>query len=364
MNDDTVGETGGFADRLVAWQKRHGRHGLPWQEDWRRLRDPYRIWLSEIMLQQTQVATVIPFYHRFTERFPRLADLAAAEADDVMPFWSGLGYYARARNLHRCARVLAAQHGGAFPRDPAALAALPGIGRSTANAIAAACFGTRVPILDGNVKRVLTRHFGIEGFPGTPAVERRLWALADSLVPARSVAAWHQAQMDLGATLCTRTRPRCADCPVAGSCIALRDGRIGDLPTPRGRRPTPERETTVLVVLVDGRVLLERRPPAGIWGGLLSLPELAEGEDPASRLAALGLDLLEAAELPPLPHAFTHFRLLLRPLLCHARARTAVREEGHIWLPAAELAGAALPAPVRRILMELPATRTATWGGH
>ncbi|MBL8487082.1 MAG: A/G-specific adenine glycosylase [Rhodocyclaceae bacterium] len=354
------GAAAGFAARLVAWQRRHGRHDLPWQEDWRRLADPYRVWLSEIMLQQTQVATVIPYYRRFTERFPRLEDLAGADVAEVMPFWSGLGYYARARNLHRCARVLVAEHGGAFPREPAALAALPGIGRSTANAIAAACFGTRVPILDGNVKRVLARHFGIEGFPGMPAVEKRLWALAESLVPARDVAAWHQAQMDLGATLCTRTRPRCADCPLADTCVARRDGRVGDLPAPRGRRTVPERETTVLVIVRDDRVLLERRPPVGIWGGLLSLPELAAGEDAGTRMSALGLELLGAEDLPPRRHAFTHFRLLLRPVLCRAAPRPAAMQENHAWLAAGELAQAALPAPIRRILGALPPGRAAT----
>ncbi len=348
----------GFAARLVAWQRRHGRHDLPWQEDWRRLGDPYRVWLSEIMLQQTQVATVIPYYRKFTGRFPRLEDLAGAETAAVMPYWSGLGYYARARNLHRCAQTVVERHGGAFPADPAALADLPGIGRSTANAIAAACFGARVPILDGNVKRVLARYFAIDGYPGLQAVEKRLWALAQSLLPEREVAAYHQAQMDLGATLCTRTRPRCGDCPLAGACAALAGGRVGTLPTAKPRRQVPEREATVLILVQEGRLLLLRRPPAGIWGGLLSLPELADGETTAEGAASLGLELQAESALPALRHAFTHFRLRIRPRLCRVRPLPRAGEPEGLWLPVGEAIGAGVPAPIRRILMELPAEMT------
>lgn len=336
-----------FAQRLIDWQRRHGRHDLPWQ----RSRDPYRVWIAEIMLQQTQVAAVIPYYTRFLTRFPTLADLAAAPLEEVMPLWSGLGYYARARNLHRCARRLAADHGGEFPRDPARIAALPGIGRSTANAIAAFCFGARVPILDGNVRRLLCRFLGIAGYPGDTAVERRLWQEAAALLPPREVATYLQAQMDMGATVCTRARPRCDACPVAGQCVARRDDRVAELPAPRPRKALPEREVTLLVLHAAGRVLLERRPPVGIWGGLLSLPELpADAEPVAYCEQRLGLRIGAAAPAPSFTHGFTHFRLRIRPLVCAVDAAGQAAEPGLAWLAGTELAQAALPAPIRGLL--------------
>ncbi len=221
-----------FADRLIAWQRHNGRHDLPWQGG----HDPYRIWLSEIMLQQTQVDTVIPYYQRFLARFPDVASLAAAPVEDVMALWSGLGYYARARNLHRAACTIVEAHGGAFPRSAAEIAGLPGIGRSTAAAIAAFAYGERAAILDGNVKRVLCRIFGVEGFPGEKAVENRLWALAESLLPEHEVGRYIQAQMDLGATLCTRGKPACSRCPFADDCVARRENRVAELPTPRPKK--------------------------------------------------------------------------------------------------------------------------------
>ncbi|HTY98364.1 MAG TPA: A/G-specific adenine glycosylase [Rhodocyclaceae bacterium] len=338
-----------FAQRLVRWQRRHGRHDLPWQGDC----DPYPIWLSEIMLQQTRVATVIGYYERFLARFPDLASLAAAPVGEVMALWSGLGYYARARNLHACARAVVRDHGGRFPRQPQRIAALPGIGRSTANAIAAFCFGVPVPILDGNVKRVLCRHFGIEGFPGTPAVERDLWRLAESLLPTREVGAYLQAQMDLGATLCTRSRPDCQACPLATTCVARSSGRIAELPAARPGRTRPERETTALVLLDGGRVLLQERPPAGIWGGLLSLPELPAKTTPEACAGKLGCRLRSKRALRPIRHAFTHFRLTVKPLVCAVSAIPGVAEPGLQWLAAGELAGAPLPAPIRRLLAAL-----------
>ena len=335
-----------FAARLLAWQRREGRHDLPWQDS----RDPYRVWLSEIMLQQTQVATVIPYYRRFLERFPTLADLAAAAVEDVMPCWSGLGYYARARNLHACARAVAEEHGGEFPRDPAVIAELPGIGRSTANAVAAFCFGARVPILDGNVKRVLARCFGIDGFPGTPAVEKTLWSLAESLLPDREVGRYIQAQMDLGATVCTRGRPLCERCPVAESCVARIEDRQASLPSPRPKKHLPTREQ-IFLVLVDGsRVLLQRRPPSGIWGGLLSLPELPDAADPSRHSRTLGVEVGGWTELPALTHTFSHFHLVLRPFRALAKARPEAREAGVQWTERSALDAAALPAPIRRLL--------------
>ncbi|QDX82062.1 A/G-specific adenine glycosylase [Denitratisoma sp. DHT3] len=345
---------GYFSDRLVAWHRRHGRHDLPWQNT----RDPYRVWLSEIMLQQTQVATVIPYYRRFLERFPTLAALAAAPVEEVMALWSGLGYYARARNLHACARAVMETHGGRFPAAPEAIAELPGIGRSTANAIATFCFDARAPILDGNVKRVFARCFGIEGFPGTPAVERELWTLAESLMPPRQdgeggpCGNYIQAQMDLGATVCTRAKPRCEACPLAEICVARSTGRQAELPVARPRKALPEREAIVLLLVDQGRVLLEQRPPSGIWGGLLSLPELPAGADPAQyALDAFGCLAEDWEELPGLVHTFTHFRLHLTPLRTRVRLLPQAREQGARWLDPGQLDDAPLPTPIRRILV-------------
>lgn len=331
-----------FAQALIRWQKLAGRHDLPWQQQGRK-RDPYPIWLSEIMLQQTQVATVIPYYVRFLARCPDLARLAAAPTEEVMALWSGLGYYARARNLQRAAQEIVANRGGRFPRRAADIEALPGIGRSTAAAIAVFAFGARAAILDGNVKRVLARAFGIEGFPGDKAVEERLWTLAESLLPRRDLVAYTQGLMDLGATLCTRGKPRCGDCPVAAQCVARRQDRIAELPTARPKRAVPQRAVTLLVLRRRGRVLLERRPPSGIWGGLLSLPELTDGKWPRRHSGAV--------QLPVVRHAFTHFRLDITPLLCEAQEADA--PEGCVWLNLKQMDGAPLPAPIRKILETL-----------
>lgn len=334
----------------MRWQKHHGRHDLPWQNT----ADPYRVWLSEIMLQQTQVATVMPYYRRFLERFPQLADLAAAPVSEVMALWSGLGYYARARNLHACAQTVMNEHGGRFPRNPSVIALLPGIGRSTANSIATICFSACAPIMDGNVKRVLCRAFGIEGFPGTGAVEKRLWALAAELMPARHGTSYNQAQMDLGATVCTRAKPRCETCPLNDICVANATGRSGELPTAKPRRTIPLRHATLLVLMDGNRVLLETRPPAGIWGGLLSLPELPEGAD-ARQWAGQRFACHIIAVSPALTfdHAFSHFRLRISPLLLQVTPDHIAMEPGLQWLDLADTAGAALPAPVRRILDEI-----------
>ncbi|MDR2240569.1 MAG: A/G-specific adenine glycosylase [Zoogloeaceae bacterium] len=331
----------GFATALIRWQKSTGRHDLPWQQQ----PDPYRVWLSEIMLQQTQVATVIPYYRRFLARFPDLTSLAAAPAEEVMALWSGLGYYARARNLQRAAQLIVAHHGGHFPQRLTDIEALPGIGRSTASAIAVFAFGARAAILDGNVKRVLARAFGIEGFPGQKAVETRLWTLAESLLPSRDLAAYTQGLMDLGATLCTRAQPRCNVCPVTTACVALREDRVAALPAPRAKRAVPQRTVKMLVLRQRGRVLLEQRPPHGIWGGLLSLPELPQGKLP-HRYAA-------AVPLPVVRHAFTHFRLDITPLLCDLNAGETAPEG--VWLSLKQLDTAPLPAPVRKILNDVHA---------
>ncbi|MDT3672385.1 MAG: A/G-specific adenine glycosylase [Aromatoleum sp.] len=337
-----------FAQRLIDWHRDHGRHDLPWQ----RTNDPYRVWLSEIMLQQTQVDTVIPYYARFLARFPDIAALAAAPLDDVLALWSGLGYYARARNLHKAARAVIDDHGGCFPSRADGIAELPGIGRSTAAAIAAFSFGERAAILDGNVKRVLCRAFGVDGFPGERTVETRLWELAESLLPAADVGTYIQAQMDLGATVCTRGRPACDRCPLAESCVARREDRVASLPAARPRKAVPQRHVRVAVIQSDGRVLLERRPPAGIWGGLLALPEIPESEtEPARWLEArFGVVLRSSLALPPLHHAFTHFRLEILPIRFEVGEGRLVADDTHRWLALADLDSAGLPTPVRRIL--------------
>jgi A/G-specific adenine glycosylase len=335
-----------FAGRLIRWQEKHGRHDLPWQQT----RDPYRVWLSEIMLQQTQVATVISYYRRFLERFPDVAALAAAPVGAVLETWAGLGYYARARNLHRCAQAIVAGHAGWFPSDPLRLAGLPGIGRSTAAAIAVFAFGARAAILDGNVKRVLARCFGAEGFPGGAKIEKALWRIAESLLPPARIEAYTQGLMDLGATVCTRARPACGACPLRTGCVARKEGRQAELPTARPARTRPERETQILVLIDGRRVLVERRPPAGVWGGLLSLPEL-DGEDAGEFARRHGFRLRPARKLPAVRHAFTHFRLTLWPCAYRVEAATGQFDEpGWEWLSLDEIESAALPAPVLRLL--------------
>ncbi|HWM43369.1 MAG TPA: A/G-specific adenine glycosylase, partial [Burkholderiales bacterium] len=285
-----------FAAKLVAWQRRHGRHGLPWQGT----RDPYRIWLSEIMLQQTQVSAVIPYFNKFLERFPSIEALARASEDEVLRLWSGLGYYARGRNLHKAAQQIRRE---GFPRSAEQIAELPGVGRSTAAAIAVFAFGERAAILDGNVKRVLSRCYGV-------ADQNGLWPLAERLLPRKDLDIYTQGLMDLGATVCTRN-PECGRCPVKASCVARATGRIGELPAARPRKALPMRRVTWFVFMDERRVLLERRPSPGIWGGLWCFPEEARA----------GLRLRPARKLAPIDHGFTHFRLKIQPLLREAKFR-------------------------------------------
>jgi A/G-specific adenine glycosylase len=314
-----------FSDRLIRWQRRHGRHDLPWQGT----TDPYRIWLSEVMLQQTQVSTVIPYYRRFLEKYPTVHALAAATEEQVLELWSGLGYYARGRNLHKAARLIAA-HG--FPRTAVAIAELPGVGRSTAAAIAAFAYGERAAILDGNVERVLARCFLL-------GEKERLWAQAEALLPRRDIERYTQALMDLGAAICTRANPRCDACPLADSCKARRAGRIASFPPPRERRALPQREATWLVLRRDGAVLVEQRPSPGIWGGLWCFPELS-GKRPRG-----------ARALAPIEHGFTHFRLRIRPVVLDIGVRT--RTPAGRWLRLDQAERAALPAPVKTLLVRL-----------
>jgi A/G-specific adenine glycosylase len=340
-----------FARTIIRWQRSHGRNDLPWQGT----RDPYAIWLSEIMLQQTQVATVVPYYRRFRARFPDVATLAAADEDEVLRLWSGLGYYSRARNLHRAAQAVVAQHGGAFPRELAEIEALPGIGRSTAAAIAGFAFGARAAILDGNVKRVLVRHFAVDGYPGERMVEHRLWQLAESLLPAADIEPYIQGLMDLGATVCTARSPQCGRCPVQGTCAALAQNRVGALPAPRPRRAVPHRRTVMLVLRRGDDVLLQKRTAVGVWGGLWCFPEIGADDDPA-RIAArtYGCELASVERLGVLRHGFTHFTLDIEPVVVRVK-RLAPRaaQPGVLWLPLDEAAGAAVPVPVRKLLRAL-----------
>lgn len=343
--------TASFSSRLIAWQKRHGRHDLPWQNT----TDPYRIWVSEIMLQQTQVAAVIPYYERFLRSFPTVEVLASAAQDDVLAHWSGLGYYLRARNLHRAARTLEREHAGRFPTNFDAVLALPGIGRSTAAAICAFAFGARRAILDGNVKRVLARYFGIDGYPGDKRIEDDLWRRAEALLPRKNIAAYTQGLMDLGAGVCVRGKPCCASCPVAADCAAHRRGLTEELPVPRPKKALPHKSTVMLVLQRAGDVLLERRPANGIWGGLWSFPEIAPGDDAAAVCARrYGARVALLPALPVVEHGFTHFRLSITPQRLRVTTLApCAAEPGHVWLPLAEARTAAIPAPVRRILARL-----------
>jgi len=342
-----------FSARLTAWQKRHGRHDLPWQ----RTRDAYAIWLSEIMLQQTQVATVIPYYERFLRRFPSVHALAGASLDEVLALWSGLGYYSRARNLHKAARMVVETHGGVIPEDPDAVRALPGVGRSTAAAIGVFAHGGRHAILDGNVKRVLARHGGVRGYPGEVRVQEKLWRMAEALLPTRHIASYTQGLMDLGAGVCLRKKPRCESCPVNADCVARAKNLTEQLPGSKVRRARPHRKTAMLLLRQGDGILLEKRPLRGIWGGLWSFPEA----DHASDLGALrrlcrqryGVMVRSARTLSPLEHGFTHFDLTISPVLLRVTKIRAAESDlpDTRWLTRADAASAGLPAPVRKILL-------------
>jgi A/G-specific adenine glycosylase len=346
-----------FAERLLAWFERHGRKGLPWQKD----PTPYRVWVSEVMLQQTQVATVVPYFERFMRRFPSIRDLASAPLDEVLHLWTGLGYYARARHLHACAQQLQTGHGGEFPGEIGAVMALPGIGRSTAGAILALSRGERHPILDGNAKRVLARVFGIAGDPASAAVQSALWSQADACMPKAQAAAYTQAIMDLGATVCTRTRPACTLCPMGDDCVAARSGRQAQLPGAKRRRARRGREV-VLLIAESGReaslaVLLERRPSPGIWGGLWSPPQF---DDAPAALDWCRRELGEpepAEPLAPIDHAFTHFDLRLQPLHVRCQPFSGVREtDDRLWYALRAPPRVGLPQPILELFDRMRAS--------
>ena len=339
-----------FSDRVLDWFARHGRRDLPWQVN----PTAYRVWVSEIMLQQTQVATVIPYYERFMARFPEAEVLDRATLDEVLHHWSGLGYYARARHLHAAARQVCEQHAGCLPEDFDALIGLPGIGRSTAGAILALACGQRHPILDGNVKRVLTRYHAVAGWPGQSGVQRELWALAEVATPHTRVAEYTQAMMDLGATVCTRTQPACEVCPLAPECRARATGRQVDFPARRPGKRLPLKRTCMLILYNPaGEILLERRPPAGIWGGLWSFPECAPQADIAAWCRnELGLAVRETAQWPVVRHTFSHYHLEITPVLARAAESAAVVGEGRdrLWYHPDRHRERGLAAPVKRLL--------------
>lgn len=346
-----------FASALLDWFDRHGRKDLPWQ----RTRTPYRVWLSEIMLQQTQVRTVIPYFERFIDALPTLPDLAAATEDRVLALWSGLGYYSRARNLHRAARMCLDQHGGELPRTCEALSALPGIGRSTAAAILAQAFGERHAILDGNVRRVLARWHGVRGWPASAAAQRVLWKFAEAHTPHDRVADYTQAIMDLGAMLCTRQSARCGECPIKPGCVASREALTHLLPSARPRRMIPTRATTMLIVRDTlGRVLLERRPPSGVWARLWSFPETETAGHAETRLLdRYSVRATRRALLAPFVHTFSHYRLDVTPVLFSGTEQMdRIADEGERrWCSQADLATLGLPAPVRKLLANLKEER-------
>lgn len=352
----------GFSADLIAWQQEHGRHALPWQNT----RDAYLIWLSEIMLQQTQVSAVLGYYARFLARFPTLRDLAAAPVEEVMAQWSGLGYYTRARNLHKCAQQVVAEYDGEFPTDPLLLAELPGIGRSTAAAIAAFSSGRRAAIMDGNVKRVFARVFGIDSYPGEKKTEEAMWRRAEALLPESGIEAYTQGLMDMGATLCTRSSPACERCPMQPRCVAYATGRTRELPVRKPKKVTPQKHAVLLVILDGSQILLEQRPPSGIWGGLLSLPELhghvgadddavADADHAAlSQMVARFGDMESYERLSTVTHVFTHYKLHIAPYrVTLARRQPIAAEAAYVWTDVAGLADAALPAPVKKLLLEL-----------
>lgn len=337
-----------FAQRLLRWFDVHGRHDLPWQIE----RSPYTTWVSEVMLQQTQVSAVIPYFRRFIDRFPDVHALATADEDAVLAHWSGLGYYSRARNLHAAAKLCVELHDGHIPNDPDALLALPGIGRSTAGAILAQAYGLPYPILDGNVRRVLARYLGIEEWPGSAAAQRRLWDFAQNRVAADRTADYTQAQMDLGSMICKPRKPRCAECPLQSDCQALAMERTDRIPVAKPRRERPTRHAVAAILMHEDRVLLIKRPPAGIWSSLWTLPQADTTESLLDSLPRVAAQLAAPVALDPIEHAFSHYDLRLQPLhFGTIELSPQISDRNDVrWLGYAELNDVGLPAPIRTLL--------------
>lgn len=342
-----------FSDSILTWFDVHGRKNLPWQQDI----SPYRVWVSEIMLQQTQVTTVISYFERFMQRFPDIESLAAAPTDDVLHLWTGLGYYARARNLHKTAKTIVSDHGGTFPVDIDQVIALPGIGRSTAGAILSIASGQSHAILDGNVKRVLARYFAIDGWPGNKKVENELWQQAEALMPANRVADYTQAMMDMGATLCTRSKPTCDLCPIQSGCVAFAQGQQGDYPGKKPKKVLPEKEAHLVVLQCLNRVWMIKRPPSGIWGGLWSFYQ-ADTHTEALGWMQDFADVSEANLLTEFRHTFSHFHLDIKVWCCQVSSIPphAVQESSQAWIALDEPVTVGLAAPTKRIIGELTKT--------
>jgi len=345
--------TSSFSEAVLHWYQKHGRKYLPWQQD----RTPYRVWISEIMLQQTQVATVIPYYERFMERFPDIVSLADAKSDEVLHYWSGLGYYARARNLHKAALIVRDRYQGEFPQDFALVAELPGIGRSTAGAILSLACNQRHAILDGNVKRVLARYFMIDGWPGSTNTLNQLWNKAEQLTPKGDVASYNQAMMDLGSGICTRSKPNCLACPVNHDCQAYHQQKQAEFPNRKPKKSIPVRETRMILLRdKSNAVLLQRRPPAGIWGGLLSFPEMPADQSVSQWCQlTLGVDVIEQQTWPVIRHTFSHFHLDITPMLAtiEDKSRRIMDQDLWVWYKGEDPKQGGLAAPVKRLIAEL-----------
>ncbi|MCK5361301.1 MAG: A/G-specific adenine glycosylase [Gammaproteobacteria bacterium] len=339
-----------FAERLLDWYTQHGRHDLPWQVRG----TPYPVWISEIMLQQTQVSTVIPYFERFMKQFPDLLQLADAELDHVLHLWSGLGYYARARNLHKTATIITDQYKGDFPQDIDELIALPGIGRSTAGAILAQSLGQRHPILDGNVKRVLARYFCVKGWPGSRETEKELWRLSDNITPTDNSAEYTQAIMDLGATVCKRSKPDCQTCPVNKSCQALLTDEVSTYPHKKARKTLPIKSTSFLLLKnKKGEVFLTQRPPTGIWGGLWCLPEISQDSEPETVHNSLPAYTNTGNPTAVTRHTFSHYHLdftVIPAVVKGEHANTVMEATPAVWYNPDKPSQLGLAAPIKKII--------------
>lgn len=351
-----------FSDAILNWYEQYGRKTLPWQQN----KTPYKVWLSEIMLQQTQVSTVIPYFERFMARFPTVIDLANADQDEVLHLWTGLGYYARARNLHKAAQVIANHHDGVFPTTLDEVMALPGVGRSTAGAVLSLSLSQPHPILDGNVKRTLARCFAVEGWPGKKPVENKLWEIAETLTPTTDTDKYNQAMMDMGAMVCTRSKPKCDLCPVADRCEARVQGRQMDFPGKKPKKTLPVKQTSFLLIQYQDEIWLEQRPPSGLWGGLWCLPEAAEHTlevDIADKLH--NIKPVKTEVLTAFRHTFSHFHLDIVPIKVSVAERPQIIMEANqgLWYNLSQPAKVGLAAPVKKLLTLLEHERQQSLTG-
>ncbi|MBO9489284.1 A/G-specific adenine glycosylase [Endozoicomonas sp. G2_1] len=341
-----------FSQKVLNWFHQQGRKHLPWQKN----KTPYRVWVSEIMLQQTQVATVIPYYERFMTSFPTIADLAEADEDNVLHHWTGLGYYARARNLHKTAKIVAEQYQGEFPQTLEQVVALPGIGRSTAGAILSLALNKHYPILDGNVKRVLARCYTVTGHNGQASYEKKLWPITEVLTPKQDVASFNQAMMDLGAMVCTRTKPSCTSCPLTESCLANASDQQHLFPQKKPKKKIPEKQTIMLIPRVADRVLMEKRPPSGIWGGLWCFYEITDEVEITKKLKQLGLQAIEQKKLEGFRHTFSHFHLDISPIVIdceHLPASEIQQNTNQQWYDLQQQASVGLAASTEKLIKQL-----------